>query len=76
MDVALPIDDGTAGQFLQTDGAGVTSWQTVAAGVTCRAVRIRVSKDYRAGALGDSRVTDNGTDIKAQVARERFRQEI
>lgn len=25
----LPIDGGSAGQFLQTDGAGVTSWQTV-----------------------------------------------
>lgn len=26
----LPVDDGTPGQFLQTDGSGVTSWQTVA----------------------------------------------
>lgn len=26
--LTLPVDDGAAGQFLQTDGAGVTSWQT------------------------------------------------
>lgn len=28
--LTLPTDDGTASQFLQTDGNGVTSWQTVA----------------------------------------------
>ena len=30
--LTLPADDGLAGQFLQTDGAGVTSWQTIAGG--------------------------------------------
>lgn len=27
--LTLPLDDGTSGQFLQTNGSGVTSWQTV-----------------------------------------------
>lgn len=29
--LTLPVDDGTPNQFLQTDGNGVTSWQTVTA---------------------------------------------
>jgi hypothetical protein len=29
----VPIDDGTPGQFLQTDGTGITSWETVTATV-------------------------------------------
>lgn len=29
--LTLPVDAGSTGQFLQTDGSGVTSWQTVAA---------------------------------------------
>jgi hypothetical protein len=29
-DLILPADDGTASQFLQTDGSGVLSWATVA----------------------------------------------
>lgn len=32
--LTLPANDGDAGQFLQTDGAGVSSWQTVTAGIT------------------------------------------
>lgn len=32
--LTLPVDDGTAGQFLQTDGAGVTSWATGGGGIT------------------------------------------
>ena len=27
--LTLPTDDGTASQFLQTDGSGVTTWATV-----------------------------------------------
>jgi len=27
--ITLPVDDGTTGQFLKTDGGGVTSWDTV-----------------------------------------------
>ena len=32
--LTLPADDGAASQYLQTDGAGVTSWQTVSSGLT------------------------------------------
>lgn len=32
--ITLPPDDGTAGQFLQTDGNGITTWQTVASATT------------------------------------------
>lgn len=62
----LPTDDGAANQYLQTDGAGVTSWQTVAAGVTCVGCTTNtLPKTTGASALGNSRVTDNGTDILA-----------
>lgn len=36
--LTLPIDDGTAGQVLQTDGSGVTSW--VSAGTTGHADKL------------------------------------
>ena len=32
--LTVPTTSGTSGQFLQTDGAGVTSWATVAGGIT------------------------------------------
>lgn len=32
--ITLPPDDGTAGQVLQTDGSGVTTWTTVATAAT------------------------------------------
>lgn len=32
--LTLPTDDGTASQFLQTDGNGITSWQTVPSATT------------------------------------------
>lgn len=32
--LTLPVDDGTPNQYLQTDGSGVLSWQTVSAGAT------------------------------------------
>lgn len=61
--LTLPIDDGTAGQFLQTDGIGVTSWQSVAAGTTINATDNVLPKRLNAGAFTDSRISDNGTDI-------------
>jgi len=27
----LPVDDGSSGQYLQTNGSGVLSWQTIPA---------------------------------------------
>lgn len=32
--LTLPVDDGSASQYLQTDGSGNLSWQTVSAGAT------------------------------------------
>ena len=32
--LTLPVDDGTSGQYLKTDGAGVLSWATVAGGIS------------------------------------------
>lgn len=32
--LTMPVDDGTSGQMLTTDGSGVLSWTTPAAGVT------------------------------------------
>ena len=31
--LTLPVDDGTSGQYLKTDGSGALSWATVAGGV-------------------------------------------
>ena len=32
--LTLPVDDGTTGQYLKTDGSGALSWATVAVGVS------------------------------------------
>ena len=34
LELTLPVDDGTSGQYLKTDGNGVLSFDTVSAGVT------------------------------------------
>lgn len=58
-----PVDDGTPGQFLQTDGAGIASWQTVA-GFACAACTANtIQKGDGAGNLSDSTITDDGTSI-------------
>jgi len=36
VELTLPIDDGTASQVLQTDGAGVLSWQSAGTTEMCR----------------------------------------
>ncbi len=63
--LTLPIDDGTPGQFLQTDGSGVTNWQTVSAGTTINATDNVLPKRLNAGAFTNSRVSDDGTTITA-----------
>lgn len=59
----VPDNDGASGQFLQTDGAGVTSWQTVAAGTTINTTDNVLPKRQNASAFVDSLVSDDGTDI-------------
>jgi len=34
LELTLPVDDGTSGQYLKTDGSGVLSFATVSAGTT------------------------------------------
>ena len=34
LELTLPVDDGTSGQYLKTDGSGVLSFATVSAGYT------------------------------------------
>lgn len=58
-----PDNDGTPGQFLQTDGAGVASWQTVSAGTTINATDNVLPKRQNATTFVDSRITDDGTDL-------------
>ena len=33
VELTLPVDDGSADQYLKTNGSGVLSWATVAGGV-------------------------------------------
>ncbi len=64
----LPVDDGTPGQFLQTDGAGVTSWQTVSAGFSCAACGSNiVQKGDGAGNLANGQLTDTGSAVSPTV---------
>lgn len=62
--LTLPIDDGTPGQFLQTDGNGVTSWQT-AGSVSGTGTTNTLPKftDGASGVLGDSQLTDDGSIV-------------
>lgn len=68
-----PDNDGTAGQFLQTDGAGVASWQTVSAGTTINATDNVLPKRLNAGAFTDSRISDDGTTIDANSGAGTFK---
>jgi hypothetical protein len=66
--LTLPTTDGGAGEFLQTDGSGVTTWAAVGGGFTCGACALdTIQKGDGAGNLLNSRITDDGTDITAQV---------
>lgn len=64
----LPINDGTSGQFLQTDGGGIASWQTVPAGSTINATDNVIPKRLNAGAFTDSRITDDGATTDVVIA--------
>lgn len=43
----LPPNDGTSGQFLQTDGNGVSTWQTINTGLTVGSTAIASGTDGR-----------------------------
>lgn len=67
----LPADDGTPGQFLQTDGAGITSWQTVSAG-TPGGVNTQVQFNDGGAFGGDAGLTYNKTTDALTVAGQYF----
>ena len=56
--LTFPVDDGSSGQYLQTDGSGNTSWTTVATGLTVGSTAISGGTTTRilydnAGVLGE-----------------------
>ena len=58
----LPVDDGTANQFMTTDGAGLLSWTT---GVTaCAAAATNYVTKFTSGSVVcNSIIYDNGTNV-------------
>lgn len=63
--MTLPTDDGTSGYFLQTDGAGVTSWQPVASGITVGTTTITSGTNTKvlynnSGVVGEYTVSGSG----------------
>lgn len=62
--LTFPIDDGTSGQYLQTDGNGVLSWQTVTSGVTSvfgrTGVVVAANNDYTFAQLASKPTTFSG----------------
>jgi hypothetical protein len=59
-----PTVDGTSGQVLKTDGAGNLSWVSVTSGtVTGSGTTNYVPKFTGSTALGDSLISDNGTNV-------------
>lgn len=67
--LTLPSDDGTPGQFLTTDGNGVTSWTTPAStGNVNNGVAGRVGVYPSNGTTIDDTYTQNGNDISVAIA--------
>ena len=71
--LTLPTDDGTVGQALITDGSGVTSWGTVAGGLTVGTTTITSGTTTRilydnAGVLGEYTLTGSGTVVAMATA--------
>lgn len=64
--MTLPVGAGSSGQYLQTDGAGVTSWQTVSAGVTNSAGANVIPKSNGTNLVA-SLLTDDGTDLTSSA---------
>lgn len=68
--ITLPVDDGTSGQVLSTDGAGVTSWVTASSGITVGTTTITSGTSGRiaynnAGVYGEKAVTGTGDVVLA-----------
>lgn len=65
--LTLPTTDGGAGEFLQTDGAGVTTWAAVSAAAGGNNTEVQYNN---AGALGGiTNATSNGTTLTITSGR-------
>jgi hypothetical protein len=60
--MTLPSSSGAAGQFLQTDGSGNTSWVTASGAITGLTANA-LPRATSSSALGNSSITDNGTTV-------------
>ena len=63
--MTLPTDDGTSGYYLQTDGAGVTSWQPAGGGITVGTTTITSGTNTKvlynnSGVVGEYTVSGSG----------------
>ena len=70
--LTLPTDDGNAGQFLQTNGSGVTTWATAGGGATINPTDNVMPYRQNATTFGDSSLTITTTTLalsQATVAR-------
>ncbi len=68
--LTLPVDDGTSGQALTTDGSGNTTWTTIASGLTVGSTAISGGTSGRilydnAGVLGELATTGTGNVVLA-----------
>ena len=66
--LTLPVDDGTSGQVLTTNGSGVTSWSTVSSGITVGTTAITSGTSgyiayNNAGVYGEKAVTGAGNVV-------------
>lgn len=69
----LPVDDGTSGQQLQTDGTGVLSWAAAGGSLVVGTTAITSGTTTRilydnAGVLGEYTLTGTGTVVAMQTA--------
>lgn len=65
--LTLPTTDGNAGEFLQTDGAGVTTWAAAGGGGTVTGTgttnKLALWTNGAGGVLGDSPITASGNNV-------------
>ena len=62
--LTLPVDDGTANQYLKTDGSGALSWATVASVGGATGVDFNDSVKTRWGTGNDLEMYHNGTNAQ------------
>jgi hypothetical protein len=61
--LTLPVDDGTSGQVLSTNGSGVTSWITPSGTMGGSGTTGKLAKFTAAGTIGDSVMSESSGNI-------------